>query len=98
MKSLKCITSRYARLVEYHFDQAVLQSLPPEQRTMNDDVMFIPPMSAYHILLLFVIDANRDRSTKPGQATPRVRACVGRLPTYAVTRVRPNSLHSDLAC
>ncbi|KAI0808048.1 GINS complex Sld5 component [Fomes fomentarius] len=35
---------RYARLVEYHFTQAVLQSLPPQQRSLDEDVAFMPPM------------------------------------------------------
>ncbi|OBZ73152.1 DNA replication complex GINS protein sld5 [Grifola frondosa] len=35
---------RYARLVEYHFDQCVLQSLPPEQRSLEDNMAFMPPM------------------------------------------------------
>ncbi|KZT00006.1 GINS complex, Sld5 component [Laetiporus sulphureus 93-53] len=37
---------RYARLLEYHLTQSVLQSLPPEQRSLEDDVPFImPPMT-----------------------------------------------------
>ncbi|KAI0739431.1 GINS complex Sld5 component [Daedaleopsis nitida] len=35
---------RYARLVEYHFNQSVLQSLPPQQRSLDEDVAFMPPM------------------------------------------------------
>ncbi|KAI0919717.1 hypothetical protein AcV5_001703 [Taiwanofungus camphoratus] len=35
---------RYARLVEYHFTQSVLQSLPPEQRSLEDNMVFMPPM------------------------------------------------------
>ncbi|EMD35770.1 hypothetical protein CERSUDRAFT_53180 [Gelatoporia subvermispora B] len=35
---------RYARLVEYHFNQTVLQSLPEEQRSLEDNVPFMPSM------------------------------------------------------
>ncbi|TFK94534.1 GINS complex Sld5 component [Polyporus arcularius HHB13444] len=35
---------RYAKTVEYHFTQSVLQSLPPEQRKLDEDVAFMPPM------------------------------------------------------
>ncbi|KAF9802961.1 hypothetical protein IEO21_09779 [Rhodonia placenta] len=35
---------RYARLLEYHLTQSVLQSLPPEQRSLTDSVPFMPPM------------------------------------------------------
>ena len=35
---------RYSRLLEYHFNQAVLQSLPLQQRSLEEDVAFMPPM------------------------------------------------------
>ncbi|OCH91540.1 hypothetical protein OBBRIDRAFT_792133 [Obba rivulosa] len=35
---------RYARLVEYHFNQTVLQSLPSEQRSLDDNAHFMPSM------------------------------------------------------
>ncbi|KAI0727657.1 GINS complex Sld5 component [Fomitopsis betulina] len=35
---------RYARLTEYHFNQCVLQSLPPQQRSLEDEMAFMPPM------------------------------------------------------
>ena len=43
----KCLTERfrYARLTEYHFNQSVLQSLPPQQLSLEDEMAFIPPMS-----------------------------------------------------
>ncbi|EIW52785.1 GINS complex Sld5 component [Trametes versicolor FP-101664 SS1] len=37
---------RYSQLVEYHFNQSVLQSLPEQQRSMEDNVAFMPPMTA----------------------------------------------------
>ncbi|KAH9939770.1 GINS complex Sld5 component [Epithele typhae] len=36
---------RYARLVEYHFNQTVLQGLPLQQRSLEEDVAFMPPMT-----------------------------------------------------
>ena len=36
---------RYARLTEYHFNQSVLQGLPPQQRSLEDEMAFMPPMS-----------------------------------------------------
>ncbi|KAI0764156.1 GINS complex Sld5 component [Trametes elegans] len=36
---------RYSRLVEYHFDHSVLQSLPEQQRSLEEDVAFMPPMT-----------------------------------------------------
>jgi hypothetical protein len=42
----------YANLVEDHFTKTVLQSLPEEQRSLDDEIPFMPPMSAYHITLL----------------------------------------------
>ncbi|KAH9929170.1 GINS complex Sld5 component [Fomitopsis serialis] len=35
---------RFARLMEYHFNQSVLQSLPPQQRSLEDEMAFMPPM------------------------------------------------------
>jgi len=35
---------RYAKLVENHFTTAVLQALPEDQRGVDDDVAFVPPM------------------------------------------------------
>lgn len=35
---------RYAKLVESHFTHTVLQSLPPEQRSLEDNLPFMPPM------------------------------------------------------
>ncbi|KAI9058941.1 GINS complex Sld5 component [Trametes sanguinea] len=37
---------RYARLVDYHFNQSVLQSLPEQQRSSEENVPFMPPMTA----------------------------------------------------
>ncbi|CDO75940.1 hypothetical protein BN946_scf184873.g29 [Trametes cinnabarina] len=37
---------RYARLVDYHFNQSVLQSLPEQQRSAEENVPFMPPMTA----------------------------------------------------
>ncbi|KAI0665567.1 GINS complex Sld5 component [Trametes maxima] len=37
---------RYGRLVEYHFDQSVLQSLPEQQRSLDEEMAFMPPMIA----------------------------------------------------
>lgn len=36
---------RYARLVETHFHYSVLQSLPEQQRTLDDATAFMPSMS-----------------------------------------------------
>ncbi|KAI0350303.1 GINS complex Sld5 component [Trametes cingulata] len=36
---------RYARLMEYHFNQSVLQSLPEQQRSLEENVAFMPPMT-----------------------------------------------------
>ncbi|KAM5540040.1 hypothetical protein V8D89_006180 [Ganoderma adspersum] len=36
--------NRYSRLVEYHFKQSVLQSLPEQQRSLEEDIVFMPPM------------------------------------------------------
>ncbi|KAI0631542.1 GINS complex Sld5 component [Trametes polyzona] len=36
---------RYSRLVEYHFNQSVLQSLPEQQRSLEENVAFMPPMT-----------------------------------------------------
>ncbi|KAI8995238.1 GINS complex Sld5 component [Trametes punicea] len=36
---------RYARLVEYHLNQSVLQSLPEQQRSLQESVPFVPPMT-----------------------------------------------------
>lgn len=35
---------RYSHLVETHFNNSVLQSLPEEQQSLNDQVPFLPPM------------------------------------------------------
>ena len=35
---------RYSRLVEYHFKQSVLQSLPEQQQSLQEDIVFMPPM------------------------------------------------------
>jgi len=35
---------RYATLTETHFTRAVLQGLPDEQRSLDDQVPFLPPM------------------------------------------------------
>ena len=54
---------RYSRLLEYHFNQAVLQSLPLQQRSLEEDVAFMPPMGAciyafrYHLLLNICVSA-----------------------------------------
>ncbi|CCL98491.1 uncharacterized protein FIBRA_00489 [Fibroporia radiculosa] len=45
---------RYARLVEYHFTQSVLQSLPPEQRSLEDNTAFMPPMKPDKLRPVFV--------------------------------------------
>ncbi|KAI0643234.1 GINS complex Sld5 component [Trametes meyenii] len=37
---------RYGRLVEYHFDQSVLQGLPEQQRSLEEETAFMPPMIA----------------------------------------------------
>ncbi|PIL34310.1 hypothetical protein GSI_03085 [Ganoderma sinense ZZ0214-1] len=36
--------NRYSRLVEYHFKQSVLQSLPEQQRSLEENIVFMPPM------------------------------------------------------
>ncbi|PCH34768.1 GINS complex Sld5 component [Wolfiporia cocos MD-104 SS10] len=36
---------RYARLLEYHFTQSVLQSLPPDQQSLEEETAFMPPMT-----------------------------------------------------
>ncbi|KAH9931754.1 GINS complex Sld5 component [Amylocystis lapponica] len=35
---------RYAKIVEYNFSQSVLQSLPDSQRSLDEEVAFMPPM------------------------------------------------------
>ncbi|KAI0077966.1 Sld5-domain-containing protein [Panus rudis PR-1116 ss-1] len=35
---------RYSRLEETHYTNAILQSLPPEQQSLEDDMAFMPPM------------------------------------------------------
>ncbi|KAL4247890.1 DNA replication complex GINS protein SLD5 [Abortiporus biennis] len=35
---------RYTQTLEAHFTNSVLQSLPPEQQSLNEDMVFMPPM------------------------------------------------------
>ncbi|KAI0312365.1 hypothetical protein OF83DRAFT_1067282 [Amylostereum chailletii] len=35
---------RFAQITENHFQISVLQSLPPDQRGLNDEAAFVPPM------------------------------------------------------
>ncbi|CAL1702670.1 unnamed protein product [Somion occarium] len=35
---------RYARLEETHYTSAVLQGLPPDQQSLDDNIAFMPPM------------------------------------------------------
>ncbi|KAI0660298.1 GINS complex Sld5 component [Cubamyces menziesii] len=36
---------RYSRMVDYHFNQSVLQSLPEQQRELDEKPAFMPPMT-----------------------------------------------------
>ena len=42
----------YTRLVETHFHFSILQSLPEQQRTIDDTTAFMPSMSSYIVFFL----------------------------------------------
>ena len=78
-------------MVDYHFNQSVLQSLPEQQRDLDEKPAFMPPMSSWLTSLPIVDELTylaTQLSAGTGQVSPRLRSRAAGLPTHATTGVR----------
>ena len=74
----------YAKLLDTHFANSVLQSLPEEQRALDDEVPFMPPMSAHY-------PSSFSHSLTPSTFTS---ASIKTRPHPTRVRARPTSMSS----
>lgn len=91
----------YATLVTSHFTNAVLSALPEEQRALDDEVPFLPPMSTsatcYVPSLLAVVSISSLTACFPSTTARHVACCLctcaSSMPAGEATRVRTFSSH-----